>query len=263
LPLQALPSKKSIASLFLSPQCDMSCRFCASESDFSVMTFEQAEGLLRSLRERSFRNVVLGGGEPFLWPHGLERLSRLARELGFLVQVCTNGVALPDGFECIASIDRYLLPIESMDPRRHNELRRYRRGHHEIVVRRIESLAGSGRELTISTVVTGENLDELEEIAHYLKQVRRSGVAIHAWHLYRFLPGGRGGARNAASLSIGRDAFVRAAAGVKRLSLGFPVYRRDNMLRSSSVEFYWYEGAALRIGSQVLPGISLSPGGAG
>ena len=45
------------------------------------------DSLLRLLREHSIDNVVLGGGEPFLWPHGLERLSRLARELGMKVML--------------------------------------------------------------------------------------------------------------------------------------------------------------------------------
>jgi MoaA/NifB/PqqE/SkfB family radical SAM enzyme len=246
--LESAMRSKTIASLFLLPQCDMSCRFCASEQDFSVMTFEQAVVLLQELRARSIRNVVLGGGEPFLWPHGLERLSRVASELGFLVQVCTNGVSLPEGFEQIRTIDRYLLPLESMDPERHNLLRRYKNGHHAIALERIRKLAGSGRELTVSTVLTRENLDQLPALANHLSEAFRDGVAIHAWHLYRFLPVGRGGTPNAEDLGITHEAFLRVSAEIKRLPLGFPVFRRDNMLRSSSVEFFWFERGKLRIG---------------
>ena len=45
--------------------------------------------------------------------HDVERLGRRARELGFLVQVNTNGVKLPGGFERIQTIDRYILPLEA------------------------------------------------------------------------------------------------------------------------------------------------------
>jgi MoaA/NifB/PqqE/SkfB family radical SAM enzyme len=261
--LQRLDPRKTIASLFLLPGCDMSCRFCASESDFSVMTPDQAAALLQALRERSIRNVVLGGGEPFLWPHGLERLTRLARQLGFFVQVCTNGVSLPAGFERIPSIDRYLLPIESVDPIRHDKLRRHPDGHHRIVTDRVRTLAGSDRELTVSTVVTRENVGELGAIAGFLRDARAAGVAVHAWHLYRFLPVGRGGQPNADRLSVPRGTFVRACTEARRRVSGFTVYRRDNMLRSSTVEFFWFEGGALRIGSRATPSATPAPGGAG
>lgn len=250
--IERLDTRKRIASLFLLPQCDMSCSFCASESDFSVMSFGQAAGLLRSLRERSIDNVVLGGGEPFLWPHGLERLGTLARDLGFLVQVCTNGVSLPAGFEQIASVDRYILPLEAMDPGLHDELRRHPRGHHALVLERVAVLAGTGRELTVSTVVTRANVDRLDEIADYLQAAMTSGVAVHAWHLYRFLPVGRGGSVNASRLEIGRDDYLRACAAVRRRDPGFRIFRRDDMLRSSTVEFFWFENGRLRIGSEAL-----------
>jgi MoaA/NifB/PqqE/SkfB family radical SAM enzyme len=254
--LTGLSPRKTIASLFLSPRCDMSCRFCASEQDFSEMSFQQATALLGALRERSVRNVVLGGGEPFMWPHGLVRISEVARAAGFTVQVCTNGVSLPDGFQNIASSDRYILPLESMDPEGHDNLRRHRDGHHDLILRRIATLAGSGRELTVSTVVTRENLDGLGEIADYLVAARRRSVAIHAWHLYRFLPVGRAGARNADRLSVRHAEFRRACSDVKQRSLGFPAYRRDNMLRSSSVEFFWFDRGRLRTGAEALPEVS-------
>ncbi len=261
--LTLLSSKKTIASLFLTPSCDMSCRFCASETDFSVVTFEQAVELLHGLARRSVQNVVFGGGEPYLWPYDLLGLTAVARELGFLVQVCTNGVSLPGGFERIPSVDRYLLPLESIDPRRHDSLRRSPAGHHRIVLERVATLAGSGRELTVSTVVTRENLDELDEIARFLIEARRSGVAIHAWHLYRFLPVGRGGRTNAGRLGVSRELFRRACAGARREAGGIRVYRRDNMLRSSRVEFFWFERGQLQIGSRVVAAVRPAPGDAG
>lgn len=248
--IDRLPAGKQIASLFLLPQCDMTCSFCASEEDFSVMSYAQAEGLLQALRARSIRNVVFGGGEPFLWPHGLERLTGLARDLGFLVQVCTNGVTLPTGYEHVSSVDRYILPLESMDPAIHDGLRAHSTSHHRLVLERIDALAGSGRQLTVSTVVTRDNVDRLAEVGRFLSRLTERGVDVHAWHLYRFLPIGRRGTRNANRLAITYDEFVEACARVRSHAASFRVYRRDNMLRSSSVEFFWFENGRLEIGSK-------------
>jgi MoaA/NifB/PqqE/SkfB family radical SAM enzyme len=216
------------------------------------MSFKQASALLGSLRNSSIDNVVFGGGEPFLWPHDLERLSRNAQDLGFLVQVCTNGAALPDGFERVASVDRYILPLEAMDPVVHDAMRRHRDGHHALVLERIAALRGSRRELTVSTVVTRANLDRLSQIADYLMDVKSSGVAVHAWHLYRFLPVGRGGALNAERLEIGRGEFRRACTLVRERNPDLRVFRRDDMLRSSTVEFFWFENGRLQTGSEAI-----------
>jgi MoaA/NifB/PqqE/SkfB family radical SAM enzyme len=150
-----------------------------------------------------------------------------------------------------------------MEPEVHDRLRRHPNGHHAVVLERIGKLAGSGRELTISTVVTRANADRLNEIADYLVDVQASGVAVHAWHLYRFLPVGRGGAVNAEHLKLGRADYIRACAAVRRRELGFRVFRRDNMLRSRTVEFYWFEKGRLRVGSETLSAQAPPPAGAG
>ena len=237
---------KRIASIFLLPQCAMSCRFCASELDFSTMTSDQALGLLGALQGK-VESLVLGGGEPFLWPHDLPGLAVHAERLGFHVQVCTNGVSLPSGFEGLPGIARFILPLESMDPVLHDGLRVYQESHHAIVMRRLDALSGSGREVTISTVVTRENVHALRAIAGHLRDRMAQGLRIHAWHLYRFLPVGRGGAIHGQELAVAPLDYLDACRAMKAEGLGFPVYRRDDMLRSSSVAFFWFEGENLRM----------------
>ena len=232
---------KWIAALFLLPDCNLSCSFCASGLGFETATFEQIETLLEDLHGTSIRSVVFGGGEPTLWPHGLERICARAAELGFLVQVCTNGVALPWGFERMEGVDRFILPLEAADAEIHQSLRRSSRRHLPVVLDRVRTLTAAGREMTFSTVVTSQNRDQLRPVGRMIQSFQEAGARIHAWHLYRFLPVGRGGTGDPAGLSIGEDEFLRAAERARRPSLGFPVYRRDNMLASTSVEFFWFE----------------------
>ncbi len=249
LDLHGLDPRKRIASVFLTPLCDMVCRFCASESDFSVMSFDEAAALLSALKGR-VESVVLGGGEPFLWPNDLEKLTCFAADLGFQVQVCTNGVNLPPGFEKIQSISRYILPMESLDPGLHEDLRLLPGGgHHSLILDRIQTLVQAGRELTLSTVVTRENLLGLQDMAEWLMAECISGMSLHAWHLYRFLPVGRGGAQNGQELEVDRDEYLRACRALKTAGMPFTVFQRDDMQKASTVEFFWFKQGKLRLGS--------------
>jgi len=122
-------------------------------------------------------------------------------------------------------------------------------GHFHRLMAGIGELAASGKELTIGTVVTRRNLDALGAVARLLQRLRAEGLELHAWHLYRFLPVGRGGAVRGHDLAVDSTEYRRAVEQVRAPGLGFPVYRRDDMLRSSTVEFFWFEGGELKTGS--------------
>lgn len=250
--IRGLDPRKRIASVFLTPRCDMACRFCASEDGFSEMSYEEASGLLQALKGR-VDSVVLGGGEPFLWPHDLQKLAEFASEQGFIVQVCTNGVNLPSGFESVPGIHRYILPLESLDPDLHGRLRVLKGGgHYGLVLDRMRVLAMAGREFTLSTVVTRHNVGGLMDLAGWLREACRSGLKVHAWHLYRFLPVGRGGGANAGALAVDRDEYLLACRAVKAMNLPFAVYQRNDMQRSSTVEFFWFDQGRLCMGSETV-----------
>lgn len=250
--IRSLDPRKRIASIFLTPRCDMACRFCASEDGFSEMSYEEAAELLQALKGQ-VDSVVLGGGEPFLWSHDLEKLAALGTDLGFTVQVCTNGVNLPSGFESIPGIHRYILPLESMDPDLHGRLRVLKKGgHFGLVLDRMRTLAQAGREFTLSTVVTHHNMAGLTDMANWLREACRTGLKVHAWHLYRFLPVGRGGEANARMLEVGREEYLHACRAVKAMGLPFTVYQRTDMQRSSTVEFFWFDQGRLCLGSEAV-----------
>ncbi len=245
----ALDPRRTIASVFLLPDCDMGCRFCASEAGFEAMPPDTAGALVEELAASGFHSVVLGGGEPFLWPHDLAALGRRARRAGLLVQVGSNVLAPPPGFAAFDWVDRYLVPWESSDPALHDELRAARGGHAVALERALDALTESGKPVTVGTVVTARNLDGLTQLREALLARAARGLRVHAWHLYRFLAVGRGGA-GAAGLHVGSAEYRAAVDGLRAEPLGFPVYRRDDMLRSTTVEFFWQAGGRIRTGSE-------------
>lgn len=239
-----------VAVLLLHPGCNMHCDFCITDSRFSSMTFEQGVEALERLQARGFGNVVLGGGEPLAWRHDLLALAAQAKAMGFVTQVGTNGVALPADFEHLACFDRYVLPMDAASAALHNQLRHYRGRHHQIIMERLERLRIAGRTVTVSTVVTALNRHALPSIADWLEAYAQRGGSLHAWHLYKFLPYGRGGARQAETLGVGLEAYQTACEAVCSRDLPFRVYKRPDMRHSRNVDFFWFEGNELRAGSE-------------
>ncbi len=242
----------SVAVVFLQPACNMSCTFCVTEDDFEPMGREDATQLLGQLADLGVRSVVFGGGEPFTWPGDVVWLARRAAELGLVVQVGTNGVSLPDGYADLECIDRWVLPVESVHASVHDAMRHHRLGHHALILGRLEDLRRTGRSVTVSTVLTSVNVPGLEDLAEYLMEYHSVRENIHAWHLYQFLPLGRGGRKNEAALSIPAEAYLEACDRVQGRNLPFRVFRRRDMYRSRTVEFYWSQGGRVVSGSSAL-----------
>jgi MoaA/NifB/PqqE/SkfB family radical SAM enzyme len=218
----------------------MDCPFCGADAGFETMDFETALDLLKELKRASLESVVLGGGEPMLWKGGLQRLAQEARRLGLLVQIGSNATRVGADPRFLKSFDRWVLPLESLPGGAHEGMRPWGPGPHALVVLQLmERLKALGVEVTLSSVVTPENLDQLPELGRLIRGYQREGGRLHAWHLYRFLPQGRGGECNASRFQTQPGEFELLGA---RLKEGFPqlrIYLRGDMYHSRQVGFYW------------------------
>lgn len=252
---RALPDHKRVAAFFLLPACDIRCTFCISHNSFDSASEEKARALMGVLAESSIDSVVLGGGEPTLWPGDVNALAGHAQSLDLVTQLNTHGGGLLENLERYSNIDRFILPIESHRPAVHDNLRRGWSGHHAMILELVEALLREQRTISFATVITAENHGDVLGMASWMSELQARGARIHAWHLYNFLPEGRGGAgKLAANLACSRAEFLRACTEAKGADLGFPVYRRDNMLESSTVEFLWFEQGTLCMGGEDLTG---------
>jgi len=223
----------------------MTCTFCVTENSIDTMTMPQVLELLDQLVSQGVTNVVLGGGEPFTWPHNVVTLAGHAKALGLTVQVGTNGIRLPSQFASLDCIDRFVLPLDSVFDTVHNQMRIYSKGHHALIYDRLQALQEAGKEVTISTVVTKQNIQHLVEIAKFLNDYCRTGGRVHAWHLYRFLPYGRGGFTHATYHGVLETDYQQAIGQLKKKLWPFTIYKRKDMYGSKTVSFYSYENGQL------------------
>ena len=81
--------------LELTYRCNLDCFFCYNDLSLAgrPLTFDGYETLLRDLAAMNVLTVTLTGGEPLAHPDFF-RIGALARELGFVVRVKSNGHAL-------------------------------------------------------------------------------------------------------------------------------------------------------------------------
>lgn len=234
------------AVIFLQPQCNMTCLFCVTEDGFHSMTLDEGMSMVKVLKANGIDNVILGGGEPLSWKPGPINLARYAKSLGMMVQIGTNGISLPPGFAASRWVDRYILPLESREAEAHDILRIHGGSHHRLILERLETLGQAGKAVTLSTVVTRINIGLLSDLGRYLSEYQGAFGNLHAWHLYRFLPVGRGGATNRLRLDVSADDYHRACNQVRRQEPALHILKRPDMLRSSRVGFFWMQEGAFR-----------------
>jgi hypothetical protein len=107
-------------------------------------------------------------------------------------------------------------------------------------------------------VVTRENIRDLGGLGTFLAGYQGRYANLHAWHLYRMLPVGRGGAVHGESLGIGLDEYRTACNAVRADQPGLRILKRPDMLHSATVGFFWLQGGRLRSRSPyALPSILL------
>lgn len=242
---------RRVGVIMLHGACSMSCLFCITENAVTEITPEQVETILKIMKERKMESVVFGGGEPLQWSYSLFDTIKLAKSIGLHTQVGTNGVGLNPNIIQNLNADRYILPLDSVNPQVHNYLRGGFRKHYDIIKIRLKYLTETSIPFTISTVVCRINLEMLNEISAFLLQLWEKGSKIHAWHLYRFLPVGRNGFKNANMLYVTKNEYFDKTEEIKKHDLPFLVFRRPNMQFSKEVDFFWTEAGQIKIGSQV------------
>lgn len=225
--------------------CNMFCSFCITENDFDSMSLEQGMSLLEYLKGLNVKNLVVGGGEPFCWPHIIS-FCREAKRMGFFVQIGTNCLLLPMDFEYAEYCDRFVIPLEAANEKIHNELRIFADGHYGLIKDCLAKLKAAGKSVTVSTVITSVNAGCITELGEFLRDYNKGTEHIHAWHLYRFIPKGRGGSLNGELLNIPEETYDEICASAKNMCLPFHVFKRTNMYNSKTVEFFQYENGALR-----------------
>ena len=95
------------------------CRFCYRATEKVVATKQDIDRLLRMVRQESnIERIVFTGGDPLMPQNNhVEFAVQLSKELGFIVNIHTNGLFLEKKFSGIGQwIDVFTLAIDGANP---------------------------------------------------------------------------------------------------------------------------------------------------
>lgn len=154
--------------LELTYRCNLDCFFCYNDLGLrgTPLSFEQYAALLRDLASMNVLTLVLSGGEPLAHPDFF-RIGALARELGFVVRVKSNGHALRGELarRLREEVDPFVVEVSLHGATAATHDRQTRvPGSFERLLANIPELTKLGMHVKVNSTLTRWNEDEVAEM---------------------------------------------------------------------------------------------------
>jgi MoaA/NifB/PqqE/SkfB family radical SAM enzyme len=154
------------AVIELTYSCDLACEVCYNDRSGPSKSLEKSEltTLIEDLADLEVLNLVFTGGEPTRHPHFMT-LGRLAKRLGFVVRIKTNGMSLDR--HAAGRLKREVEPfvvdvsLHGASASTHDRQTRVR-GSFDRLVENLGSMKQEGLRVRLSALLTSWNEHELE-----------------------------------------------------------------------------------------------------
>lgn len=166
-----------LVALNLTRRCNLRCAHCyldagaRNNTDPDELTTAEACGLINDIAGLSDETmVVLTGGEPLL-RHDLEQIATQAADLGLMVVVGTNGMALTARRVASlrqAGVQGIGISVDSLDPDRHDAFRGLSGGFAR-TMDGIDACRRAGLGFQIHFTVTDDNAEELDAMIAFAR----------------------------------------------------------------------------------------------
>lgn len=149
----------------LTSDCNLACAHCYSRGREGGMTLEQATSCLEKMDRAGVVEIAFGGGECFLHPDFLDIVAEANRR-DMRVSVTTHGGAFSKSIRerlSTAGFSSIGVSFDSSDEAKHDAIRGA--GSFKKAVAALKTIHEAGIRSEIVTVITRENVDEVEELA--------------------------------------------------------------------------------------------------
>jgi MoaA/NifB/PqqE/SkfB family radical SAM enzyme len=182
-------------------RCPQDCEHCYSRAprEQPELDLDGKLAVARNIVASRVPSVNLGGGEPRVSPDTLP-IIRYLSESGVRVSLSSNGfgvtAAEADALKD-AGLHSVILSLDFASAARHDAFRR-RPGSFDACLEAAALFVERGVALLVSTVLTSQNLDELDGIVEVAERIGASGVELKRLRL-------AGNARGRADLALSRE----------------------------------------------------------
>lgn len=167
-----------LTTLYLTLRCNYACSFCNDGSSrckypevkMNELNTEEVKKLLSIVKESS-PSIYFTGGEPYMRRDLLE-LCRFSKQIGFdLVAVNTNGSLIHTNLEILDYIDKLVISLSTLNPKKYSEIIQKDLKFFEIVKKNISTVnrlkKKKGFDLIINCVVTKDSIKDAEDVMNF------------------------------------------------------------------------------------------------
>jgi len=172
-------SRPAIVQVDITNHCNLDCRYCYNKSNEFLINPEMDSSKLELVIEKIIKQlnpviVSFSGGEPFIRKDDLFKCAKMLKDANIKVYINTNGTLLNDDIINklkALDIDQVHINIESLSGEKHDFLRGVPGAFKKTMdnLERVRQLWDPSR-ISISVVVNKKNLEDLLEIAKFVKE---------------------------------------------------------------------------------------------
>jgi len=170
--------------------CNLDCLYCyaeAGEKRDNELNTQEAKHLFKDLKKMGVYVLVLTGGEPLLRPDLDELIQFCARE-GLHCSLATNGLLLTRDRALKLKelgLNRFHFSLDGSNEEINSRFRK--KGFFAGILRGLDSAVSTRLPVSVQTMITRNNIDDLENIGKLLLE---NNVSV--WRMQFIVPCGRG-----------------------------------------------------------------------
>jgi len=148
-------------SWFITPRCNLDCLYCAvTSNEKTELSTKEVFSIIDELKDIGTERISFTGGEPLL-RKDLGDIINYAYNKKIMPTVNTNGLLIP---EAIQSIKNASMIVISLDGPEHVNAKSRSEGSYSKILNSIELCKSKGLNVTLTTVLSKHNLDQIENV---------------------------------------------------------------------------------------------------